>query len=287
MQAQRAQAIKAALRVESDLYAVEQKTISSILADLKRAHAATMQRLAAATKDWDIAQSRAILAEIERQMTLWETAATQTINGALPEAMSLGQMQVLEALAAGGIEVGLLPFISTDFLLVSQQTLPVLIKGISADTVNKVGAILRSTVLAQETPYAAMQAIGDVTGQGVFSSAFYRGEVIVRTEVGRIAQTSNYQTLLRLQNLEGGFAKEWSAVFDGRTRPAHAAANGQVQPVTKPFRVGGEALLYPHDPRASAANTVNCRCASVPLRAEWTGGRNRFGQFASPGAFVP
>lgn len=55
--------------------------------------------------------------------------------------------------------------------------------------------------------------------------------------------------------------KVWVAELDDRTRPWHMIANGTKVPINEKFSVGGELMLYPHDPSASAENTVNCRCA--------------------------
>ena len=60
-------------------------------------------------------------------------------------------------------------------------------------------------------------------------------------------------------------AVQWLATRDGRTRDAHAEADGQIQPVTSPFIVGGDPMLYPGDPNGGADNTVNCRCAMAAL----------------------
>lgn len=60
-------------------------------------------------------------------------------------------------------------------------------------------------------------------------------------------------------------AVQWIATRDGRTRDAHAEADGQIQPVTSPFIVGGDPMLYPGDPNGGADNTVNCRCALAAL----------------------
>lgn len=58
-----------------------------------------------------------------------------------------------------------------------------------------------------------------------------------------------------------GALKEWRAKRDERTRAAHRSAHGQRVPVSKPFKVGGEGLMYPGDTsRGSPANTMNCRC---------------------------
>jgi hypothetical protein len=39
-----------------------------------------------------------------------------------------------------------------------------------------------------------------------------------------------------------------------------------VQPIDKPFDVGGEQLMYPGDPDGgSPGNTINCRCTVLPV----------------------
>lgn len=58
--------------------------------------------------------------------------------------------------------------------------------------------------------------------------------------------------------------KQWNAILDNRTRPAHAEADGQVVAVDEDFIVDGEPLMYPgDDSRASIGNTINCRCTAM------------------------
>lgn len=59
--------------------------------------------------------------------------------------------------------------------------------------------------------------------------------------------------------------KDWSAILDGDTRPAHAAADGQRQPFNQPYIVMNERLMYPGDTSlgASASNVIGCRCSSI------------------------
>lgn len=54
--------------------------------------------------------------------------------------------------------------------------------------------------------------------------------------------------------------KTWICTLDGKTRDSHWAADGQRVPVNGSFTVGGEQLEFPGDPKASAAETKNCRC---------------------------
>ena len=55
--------------------------------------------------------------------------------------------------------------------------------------------------------------------------------------------------------------KEWIAeVGSGRTRDAHAEANGQIVDIDDEFTVGGERLKHPGDPKGSPENIIQCRC---------------------------
>lgn len=62
--------------------------------------------------------------------------------------------------------------------------------------------------------------------------------------------------------------KEWLTSIDGRERPEHAAANGQIVAQQDAFTVGGERLMYPGDPAGSPWNTINCRCTTLPVIEE-------------------
>lgn len=88
---------------------------------------------------------------------------------------------------------------------------------------------------------------------------------IIRTEVNRAI---NYGQTIGEEKFEFKTQKRWIAVDDHRTRPAHNAADNQTVDRSGLFMVGGETLLFPGDPEASAANTVNCRCFMefVPVR---------------------
>jgi len=99
------------------------------------------------------------------------------------------------------------------------------------------------------------------------SPRFYRwqAERIARTETTGAANYGAVQS-----GAVSGFVmqKRWISALDGRTRDPHARANGQKVNEKEPFNVGGERMMYPGDPNASAGNVVNCRCtiAVVPKR---------------------
>lgn len=91
-----------------------------------------------------------------------------------------------------------------------------------------------------------------------------RAEVIARTEVN---SAFNAATNLAGSTLPSDVAaaRLWVAARDGRTRESHAAADGQVVPMSAPFQVGGASMFYPGDPSGPAKETVQCRCALAIL----------------------
>lgn len=88
-----------------------------------------------------------------------------------------------------------------------------------------------------------------------------RAMTIARTETHKAANTSQYyRASVASQDSELDVIVEWISTNDGRVRDDHKHADGQTRPIGQPFNVGGELLMYPSDPKGSAANVINCRC---------------------------
>ena len=85
----------------------------------------------------------------------------------------------------------------------------------------------------------------------------YVAERAART--GTVA-TSNAGSHSAIQD-SSAIAERWVTSLDGRERPAHGEADGQIVPVEVPFVVGDELLDHPGDPTASVGQIVSCRCA--------------------------
>lgn len=94
----------------------------------------------------------------------------------------------------------------------------------------------------------------------------YRAEVIARTEALR-AVHEGIEEMYRQAIDDGtldpdGLTRMWNTAKDPRVRDTHGPMQGQKRPFGVPFVSGGGALLrYPGDPAASAAETIQCRCA--------------------------
>jgi SPP1 gp7 family putative phage head morphogenesis protein len=88
---------------------------------------------------------------------------------------------------------------------------------------------------------------------------------IARTETTRVENSAKQDVGEQGAKLGFKMKKQWVSTKDGRTRPEHADADGQIVDIDKPFVVGGEELMYPGDESGSAWNTINCRCTTINI----------------------
>lgn len=138
-----------------------------------------------------------------------------------------------------------------------------------------------NTTTKEEMDTAATEATA--SEQNLLEAASLAGAVITRNLMGRATSIAATETqaaaesskitasdvlLGRAPSIQGGTAapaeatKDWWTVGDSHVRPAHLAADGQEVPVSAPFVVDGEQLMYPGDTSlgASVGNVINCRC---------------------------
>lgn len=113
------------------------------------------------------------------------------------------------------------------------------------------------SALSPKTP-SVIHAVEGLEEEGVDWDTLARR--LARTET---TAAYNHAQLRRLAEDPEVHAKRWVAHHDSRTRPTHAAADGQTQPLDATFSVGGYALMVPGDPAAPLAETANCRCVVV------------------------
>jgi hypothetical protein len=97
----------------------------------------------------------------------------------------------------------------------------------------------------------------------------YQAERFVRTETTNISNQATRDAALTAFDKDQ-LLKRWSVRLDGRERLAHKEmASKDPIPFDEDFIVGGEPMDKPGDrTRASAKNTVNCRCTVVYIPKE-------------------
>ena len=102
-----------------------------------------------------------------------------------------------------------------------------------------------------------------ITTKG-FGISRRRANLIARTETHNAASYANNKYHKQVeQDLGVKMLKKWVSTSDGRTRFAHASANGQIVDMSEDFIVGGVPMGYAGDSKGGAANVVNCRCVII------------------------
>lgn len=88
---------------------------------------------------------------------------------------------------------------------------------------------------------------------------------IARTEGHRIQCQSGMDACYKAKDKGADVVKQWDSTLDAKTRDSHAAVDGEIRELDKPFSNG---LMFPGDPSGAAAEVINCRCALLQ-RARW------------------
>lgn len=162
-------------------------------------------------------------------------------------------------LAAQGIDFT--PRINPRALSALRVALTDLISDISLTARNRINNQLAQVLIGTQPLSAAVTQVDRLLGGG----ARNRARTVVYTEIGRIHSAATQASLEEAAQRLPGMKKRWVKSGKKHPRDEHVGAHGQVVPVNEPFIVGGEALMFPRDPKASARNTINCGCRHIPV----------------------
>jgi hypothetical protein len=219
-----------------------------------------------------VATMRHVEATIRQQTASFERDAVELIGVEIDKAFKAGVELVDAPLAKLGIQSQIVGT-SQEVLTTAKAFSADLIQNLTADARIRINSILRQAALGAISTQEAIDAVGrSLDSPGVFKGIAARAETIVRTETLRIysqaAQARMSQRATALEQAGFAYKKAWLTAEDLRVRPSHIVAGVQYAegiPIDEPFIVGGEKLMYPRDETASAEETVNCRCSSVPV----------------------
>jgi uncharacterized protein with gpF-like domain len=90
----------------------------------------------------------------------------------------------------------------------------------------------------------------------------WRARMWARTESAKV---DNFGQLEGYKDAEFVTRKGWMCSFVPDSRDAHMDVDGEEVGIDEDFIVGGEAMAYPGDPKASPGNVVNCLCSMYPV----------------------
>lgn len=216
---------------------------------------------------------RQLTASVDQLITGYESQLLALSRSTLKAGAELGALALTEPLTAAGIGIGW--FQPTPLQLETLIDFSAdLIKGITAETRQMINSQIRLSALGQRSTISAMQAVNErlgipVRGNNVQGGVAYKGERIIRTEVGRAYNMANNEQMKLTARYEPQLRKSWIATGDKRTRRSHLVAHMTYAenpiPIDEPFIVGGVQLMYPLDPAGPPQETINCRCRMVAV----------------------
>ena len=234
---------------------------------------------------WDQFRMNEMTGNLDDLIAGYEGQLRAMSNGAVRDSMSLGRASVMDPLDAAGMGASFFSSspaqvnVVVDFTadLITDKVLLAHMGGLVDDLGlgmrRQINSQIRMAALGGTSSFQTMRNITNIMGypsraKDPAKGVAYEAERILRTETNRAYNLAASSQQRELAKQVPGLQKQWVSTADSRTRGAHLAAHGQIVPVDKPFRVGGENLMEPHDPAGSASNTINCRCRTVTVIPE-------------------
>lgn len=186
------------------------------------------------------------------------------------ESWQAGLDLVGKPIAAGGIDIAaLLPEVDTAQLMAMRNFMTDRMKDVGAKLADKINTELGLVAIGAQNQGAAVANIASLLEKGGRSRAI----TIIRTELGRTYSTASHLRKQQAAEYLPGLKKQWRRSGKVHSRFHHDAADGQIQAVDKPFKLfaktGTVELMFPRDPTAPAAETINCGCESLPYMESW------------------
>jgi len=238
------------------------KDIERLLDTAALKASAALAELPSDYQAWRLPHLRQELTRLKRELGQALAQSASTGTGA---AFAMGKDVLDVPLAAAGVRIAaILPELDLAPLLASRNFQTERMRDISSAAVRAANNEIGLVMVGVQSPG---EAIGKVAKH--ISSSRGRALTVVRTEMGRAFSTATQERLEQARTMLPGLKKEWRKSGKIHSRSAHDAADGQTVSVDKAFFVGGEALMFPRDPAASAKNTINCGCSSLPVMDNW------------------
>lgn len=268
------QAVTQALRGRTSLL---RGTRDEIVALLKAAQRAIAEILADAPSDYERWSLPRLEADVRRVLAEFGDKGGARLTAAAGKAWEQGGALVdapfQAALPEARVEA-VLQRVSAAQLNAMRAFMTGRIKDVGVEAANRINAELGLVVIGARSQHEAIGAVRSILGEG----ARARATTIVRTELGRVFSVAGQARLEQIAERVPGAQKKWRASGKIRPRLHHDIIDGQVRDIDKPFDLTPFGrprvqLMHPHDPKAPAAETINCGCISVP----------HFASFRAPG----
>lgn len=193
--------------------------------------------------------ARVYLANVQSRLRDWPREAFESIRATLDDGIALGEgTERLRERVGDALEI---TAVSRTVQAEIDELYARIDRGVSADREREYRARIRDLYATDERSRREWE---------------WRADRIARTEATG-AVSAGVEAWAEVEALRTGieWSKQWWSSRDGRVRPTHRAAHGQIVPMSDRFRVGGSWMQRPGDPLAPPGEVINCRCSLLML----------------------
>lgn len=265
----------------------EEKTLKELQQVFKKARQDVQEKIAELNSRTDMQNlqsiiyqkkyQQAILGQINEALADLKSGQYKTVEEYLTDSYDNGYIGMMYSLQSQGIPMtipindrNVVKALTTDSKLSSKYYKANPLKGRLEENVTLLKTRVRSNLSRGIIAGKSWLDVAVDVASGMnnpFDVALKDAMRIVRTEGHRVHQQGFLDAGDKAKEKGADILKQWDATLDGRTRPAHSEADGQIVEWDDFFIVGGEQMKAP-SVGGSAKNVVNCRCQLLQ-RARW------------------
>ena len=265
----------------------EEKTLKELQQVYKKARQDVQEKIAELNSRTDMQNlqsiiyqkkyQQAILGQINEALADLNSGQYKTVEAYLTDAYDNGYIGMMYSLQSQGIPMtvpindrNVVKALTTDSKLSSRYYKANPLKGRLEENVDLLKTRVRSNLSRGIIAGKSWLDVAVDVASGMnnpFDVALKDAMRIVRTEGHRVHQQGFLDAGDKAKTKGADILKQWDATLDGRTRPAHREADGQIVEWDDYFTVDGEKMEAP-SVGGSAKNVVNCRCQLLQ-RARW------------------
>lgn len=250
--------IKAEIAAQAERKQLLDATHDDIVALLIKARDSIALMLASQPSDYQQWRLTALSMEVDRILGSFADSGGSIIGQSVPAAWSGGIAALDKPMAAAGIDV-VLPVIDISQLNAMSAFSVDRIKDVGVQAAAKIKTEIGLALIGAQDISATIDKVGAIMGETSRS----RVTTIVGDNLGSAWETASYRRALQSTDVGVEMIKIWRRSGKIHSRLAHDLADGQRQPIDKPFIINGHRIQYPKDPAAPLAEKVNCGCVAL------------------------
>lgn len=264
--------IKAEKEIRKALLLIKSDSIKDAIKLLTTAQNEIKVILKGTPTEWQVYHLSNTKSEIASVLKILQNRLGRIATTSSSRAWQNGIEMIDSPLAAAGMinVVHNLPLIDINRIGTNKAFMLERLTDIPASIVGKINAQLGMVSIGATSRHDAINNITKLLSKGGKS----RAQTILGTELGRMQEIATHERRKEAQKLIPGMKKEWRKSGKIHSRFNHDKAHGQIVKINEKFTITSSKgtkvkLDHPRDPKAPAAETINCGCYTRTRFNNW------------------